>query len=60
MKPQIVHEAEIHRQHVRLRIPISVEIDGTRYRRRRLVDGRLRRGGADQLAPTRRALPGAR
>ena len=32
MKPQIVHEAEIHRQHVRLRIPIAVEIDGTRYR----------------------------
>jgi len=31
MKPQIVHEAEIHRQYVRLRIPIAVEIDGTRY-----------------------------
>src|SRR5512134_518893 len=31
MQPQIVHEAEIHRQHVRLRIPIVVEIDGTRY-----------------------------
>ena len=31
MKPQIVHEAEIHRQHVRLRVPIAVEIDGTRY-----------------------------
>jgi alginate biosynthesis protein Alg44 len=31
MKPQIVHEAEIHRQHVRLRIPIGVEIDGVRY-----------------------------
>src|SRR4051795_7854328 len=31
MKPQIVHEAEVHRQHVRLRIPIAVEIDGTRY-----------------------------
>jgi alginate biosynthesis protein Alg44 len=30
-QPQIVHEAEIHRQHVRLRIPIAVEIDGTRY-----------------------------
>lgn len=28
----VVHEAaEIHRQHVRLRIPIGVEIDGTRY-----------------------------
>ena len=31
MKPQIVHEAEIHRQHVRLRIPIAVEVDGTRF-----------------------------
>jgi mannuronan synthase len=31
MHAQIVHEAEIHRQHVRLRIPIVVEIDGTRY-----------------------------
>ena len=31
MKPQIVHEAEIHRQHVRLRIPIGVDIDGVRY-----------------------------
>jgi alginate biosynthesis protein Alg44 len=31
MKPQIVHEAEIHRQHVRLRIPIGVEIDGVRF-----------------------------
>ena len=31
MKPQIVHEAEIHRQHVRLRIPIGIEIDGVRY-----------------------------
>lgn len=31
MQAQIVHEAEIHRQHVRLRIPIAIEIDGTRY-----------------------------
>src|ERR671912_1875415 len=31
MKPQIVHDAEIHRQHVRLRIPIAVELDGTRF-----------------------------
>lgn len=29
MQPQVVHEAEVHRQHVRLKIPISVEIDGT-------------------------------
>ena len=31
MKPRIVHETEVHRQHVRLKIPIRVEIDGTRY-----------------------------
>lgn len=31
MQAQIAHEAEIHRQHVRLRIPIAIEIDGTRY-----------------------------
>ncbi len=29
MEPQVVHEAEVHRQHIRLKIPISVEIDGT-------------------------------
>lgn len=31
MEPQIAHETEVHRQHVRLRIPIQVEIDGERY-----------------------------
>jgi alginate biosynthesis protein Alg44 len=31
MQLQIVHEAEVHRQHVRLKIPIAVEIDGTRF-----------------------------
>jgi alginate biosynthesis protein Alg44 len=31
MRPQIVHESEVHRQHVRLKIPILVEIDGIRY-----------------------------
>ncbi len=31
MEPQIAHETEVHRQHVRLRIPIRVEIDGERY-----------------------------
>lgn len=31
MQQQIVHEAEVHRQHVRLKIPIGVEIDGTRF-----------------------------
>ena len=31
MRPQIVHETEVHRQHVRLKIPIQVEIDGIRH-----------------------------
>lgn len=31
MKPQISHEAEVHRQHVRLKIPIFVEFGGRRY-----------------------------
>ncbi len=31
MQAQIAHETEIHRQHIRLRIPIGVEIDGTRF-----------------------------
>ena len=31
MQPQVVHEAEVHRQHVRLKIPISIEIDGTAF-----------------------------
>ncbi|MEZ5826652.1 MAG: alginate biosynthesis protein Alg44 [Geminicoccaceae bacterium] len=31
MQPQVVHEAEVHRQHVRLKIPINVEIDGSRF-----------------------------
>ena len=31
MQPQVVHEAEVHRQHVRLKIPISVEIDGAAF-----------------------------
>jgi alginate biosynthesis protein Alg44 len=31
MRPQIVHESEVHRQHVRLKIPIQVEVDGIRY-----------------------------
>src|SRR5262245_45968355 len=31
MRPQIVHESEVHRQHVRLKIPILVEIDGIRH-----------------------------
>jgi alginate biosynthesis protein Alg44 len=31
MQPQVVHEAEVHRQHIRLKIPIAVEIDGTAF-----------------------------
>jgi alginate biosynthesis protein Alg44 len=31
MQPQVVHEAEVHRQHVRLKIPINVEIDGSAF-----------------------------
>ncbi len=31
MQAQIAHETEIHRQHIRLRIPIGIEIDGTRF-----------------------------
>lgn len=31
MNMQIAHDTEVHRQHVRLRIPITVEIDGSRY-----------------------------
>ena len=31
MQPQIVHESEVHRQHVRLKIPIQAEVDGIRY-----------------------------
>src|SRR3712207_216735 len=30
-QPPIVHEAELHRQHGRPRIPMVVEIDGTRF-----------------------------
>lgn len=30
MASEVVHDAEVHRQHVRLRIPIGIEIDGTR------------------------------
>lgn len=31
MQPQVTHEAEVHRQHVRLQVPIAVEVDGTRF-----------------------------
>ena len=60
MKPQIVHEAEIHRQHVRLRIPIAVEIDGTRYGVDDWSMGGFGVAGPISLAAAGRALPGAR
>ena len=56
MKPQIVHEAEIHRQHVRLRIPIAVEIDGTRFGVDDWSMGGLGVAGPITLAPARRAV----
>jgi alginate biosynthesis protein Alg44 len=31
MQPQVIHESEVHRQHLRLKIPIQVELDGVRY-----------------------------
>ncbi len=31
MATQLVHETEVHRQHVRLKIPITVEVDGARF-----------------------------
>jgi alginate biosynthesis protein Alg44 len=31
MQPQIVHESEVHRQHLRLKIPVQAEVDGVRY-----------------------------
>lgn len=55
MQPQIVHDAEIHRQHVRLRIPIGVEIDGTRYE---ADDWSM--GGFGVVAPISTRQPGER
>ena len=31
MQPEIAHQSEIHRRHLRLKIPIQAEIDGVRY-----------------------------
>jgi hypothetical protein len=31
MQSQVIHESEVHRQHLRLKIPIQVEVDGVRY-----------------------------
>jgi alginate biosynthesis protein Alg44 len=32
MQAKIIHESEVHRQHLRLKIPIQVEVDGVRYK----------------------------
>ena len=50
MQPQIVHETEVHRQHVRLKIPIQIELDGVRY----LVDDWSVGGFAVESAMTSR------
>jgi hypothetical protein len=55
MQPQIVHEAEVHRQHVRLKIPIGVEIDGTRY-----VADDWSMGGFGVASPITSRQPGER
>jgi hypothetical protein len=55
MQPQIVHEAEVHRQHVRLKIPIGVEIDGTRY-----VADDWSMGGFGVASPISSRQPGER
>ena len=55
MQQQIVHEAEVHRQHVRLKIPIGVEIDGTRY----VVDD-WSMGGFGVASPMTSRQPGER
>ncbi|MDX1540781.1 MAG: HlyD family secretion protein [Geminicoccaceae bacterium] len=31
MQPQILNDTEVHRQHVRLKIPVQVDLDGVRY-----------------------------
>lgn len=55
MQPQIVHESEVHRQHVRLKIPIQVEIDGIRYQ---VDDWSLGGIGVESVMTSRR--PGER
>jgi mannuronan synthase len=55
MQQQIVHDAEVHRQHIRLRIPIGVEIDGTRH----TVDD-WSMGGFGVAAPMNSRQPGER
>lgn len=55
MQLPIVQEAEIHRQHVRLRIPIGIEIDDTRYQ---ADDWSM--GGVGVVAPMSTRQPGER
>lgn len=55
MASEIVHDTEVHRQHVRLRIPIAVEIDGARFT---VDDWSL--GGFGVLGTLPRRRPGER
>lgn len=55
MASEIRHETEVHRQHVRLRIPIVVEIDGARFT---VDDWSL--GGFGVLGALPRRRPGER
>ncbi len=55
MQSMVTHDAEIHRQHVRLRIPIGIEIDGDRHQ---LDDWSVGGFGSMPVLPGRR--PGER
>ena len=52
MQPQIVHETEVHRQHVRLKIPVQVELDGVRYQ---VDDWSVGGFGVESVLTSRRA-----
>lgn len=52
MQPQIVHETEVHRQHVRLKIPVQVELDGGRYQ---VDDWSVGGFGVESVLTSRRA-----
>lgn len=51
MQSMVTHDAEIHRQHVRLRIPIGIEIDGARHQ---LDDWSVGGFGSMPVLPERR------
>ena len=52
MQPQIAHESEVHRQHVRLKIPVQVELDGVRYQ---VDDWSVGGFGVESVLTSRRA-----